>query len=448
MFRFLLNGEPVTVSGLSPTTTLLQWLRRVGRTGTKEGCAEGDCGACTVAVLTDEGWRSVNACLVPLPAMADREVLTVEGLESPEGLHPVQQAMVEAAGSQCGYCTPGFVMSLFTASHRQDLDQDWKKADQICGNLCRCTGYRPIQQALEAVAGTRPQDEWADRVAPELGAFSLEHGAQRFYRPGRLQELYAILAAEPKARLVAGATDLGLEITKKGVAFECLMSLEALPLAGIERGPEGWRIGATTLLSTLEASPPVPAIGQMLRFFASRQIKNRATLGGNLCNASPIGDMAPVLMALQASVVLASQLGERRVLLEDFFLDYRQTALQPGEVLIAVEVPEPAPGTVAWAHKVCKRRELDISSVCLGAAVTVQEGLVVDARLAYGGMAATTRRAVAAEEALIGRPLGPDSIRDAAAALDFTPLSDHRGSAWYRDRVARNLLHRFWEVQR
>ena len=448
MFRFQLNGEPVTVSGISPTTTLLQWLRSTGRVGTKEGCAEGDCGACTVAVLTDEGWRSVNACLVPLPTMADREILTIEGLENGAGLHPSQVAMVEALGSQCGYCTPGFVMSLFTASHRTDLDQDWKKADQICGNLCRCTGYRPIQQALEAVAGTHPEDEWSDRVAPDLGAFSLEHKSQRFYRPGRLEELYAVLAAEPKARLVAGATDLGLDITKKGVAFECLVSLDALPLAGIESTPEGWRIGATTLLSSLEAAPPLPAIGQMLRYFASRQIKNRATLGGNLCNASPIGDMAPVLMALQASVVLASQLGERRVLLEDFFLDYRQTALLPGEVLVAVEVPEPAPGTISWAHKVCKRRELDISTVCIGVAVTVQEGLVVDARLAYGGMAATTRRAEAAEEVLIGRPLSQESIRDAAAALDFTPLSDHRGSAWYRDQVARNLLQRFWELHR
>ena len=446
MFRFVLNGRPESVSGVAPTTTLLEWLRGSGRVGTKEGCAEGDCGACTVAFLHDEGWRSVNACLVPLPAVADREVVTVEGLASEEGLHPAQSAMVEALGSQCGYCTPGFVMSLFEATYRQDLDADWKKADQICGNLCRCTGYRPIQEALEQVAGTIPEDDFRDRDAPTLESFSVEVGEQRFYRPGTLAELYEILGREPQARLVAGATDLGLDITKKGVRFPCLVSLEGLPLAGITNEDGTWRIGATTTLSVLEAAEVHPALNQMLRFFASRQIKNRATVGGNLCNASPIGDLAPVLMALEAKVVLASALGERRLLLEDFFLDYRQTAMLDGEVLTAVEIREPAPSTRAWAHKVCKRREMDISAVCLGVAVSVEDGVVVDARLAYGGMAATTRRAEAAEEALLGQPWTEATVRAAMDAVDFTPFSDHRGSAWYRGQLARNLLLRFWEL--
>jgi xanthine dehydrogenase iron-sulfur cluster and FAD-binding subunit A len=259
-----------------------------------------------VAFLHDEGWRSVNACLVPLPAVADREVVTVEGLASEEGLHPAQSAMVEALGSQCGYCTPGFVMSLFEATYRQDLDADWKKADQICGNLCRCTGYRPIQDALDQVAGSNPEDDFRDRDAPTLESFSVDVGDQRFYRPGTLAELYEILGREPQARLVAGATDLGLDITKKGVRFPCLVSLEGLPLAGITNEDGTWRIGATTTLSVLEAAQVHPALNQMLRFFASRQIKNRATVGGNLCNASPIGDLAPILMALEAKVVLAS----------------------------------------------------------------------------------------------------------------------------------------------
>ncbi len=447
MFSFLLNGEPVTVSGLSPTTTLLQWLRATGRVGTKEGCAEGDCGACTVAILTEQGWRSVNSCLIPLPTVADRELVTVEGLHAPEEpLHPAQSAMVEALGSQCGYCTPGFVMSLFTAAYRTDLDADWKKTDQICGNLCRCTGYRPIREALDKVAGRLPQDEWSERDAPALEPFSTEHGSQSFYRPGTLSELYEVLRAEPAARMVAGATDLGLDITKKGVAFECLVSLEALPLSGIERIDGGWSIGATTPLSTLESANPIPAATRMLRYFGARQIKNRATVGGNLCNASPIGDLAPVLMALEASVVLASELGERRLLLEDFFLDYRQTALLPGEVMVAVEVPDPAPATRVWAHKVCKRRELDISAVCVGFAVSIEDGEVIDARLAYGGMAATTRRAEAAEEQLLGRPWDIEAVEAAIAALDFTPISDHRSSAWYRATVAANLLRRFHEL--
>ena len=447
MFRFVLNGQPVHVSGVAPTTTVLEWLRANGHVGTKEGCAEGDCGACTVAVLSDEGWRSVNACLVPLPSLADREVLTVEGLADEDGLHPAQTALVDVLGSQCGYCTPGFVMSLFTATYRDDVDEDWKKADQICGNLCRCTGYRPIQDALETVAGTCPDDAFANAIAPTLEPFLTEVAGQKYYRPGDMAELYRVLAREPEARIVAGATDLGLDITKKGVRFPCLVSLEALPLAGIERVEDTWRIGATTTLSELEARNPIPVITRMLRYFASRQIKNRATVGGNLCNASPIGDLAPVLMALEAKVVLASAPGERRLLLEDFFLDYRQTALLDGEVLVGVEVREPAPATRLWAHKVCKRRELDISAVCAGFAVSVEEGVVIDARLAYGGMAATTRRAEAAEEALLGKPWTRETVEAAAAALDFTPMSDHRGSAWYRDTVARNLLRRFWELE-
>jgi xanthine dehydrogenase small subunit len=442
MLRFQLNGEPVSVTGVSPTTTLLEWLRQTGRVGTKEGCAEGDCGACTVTWRTDAGWRAVNACLIPLPSVHGREVLTVEGLEG-AALHPAQQALVETLGSQCGYCTPGFVMSLFEACHRTDLDAPWKLDDQLCGNLCRCTGYRPIRDALAQVAGTQPDDGWdGDAAALERLDYATE--TQSFSRPATLPELWDAMDAQPDARLICGGTDLGLDITQKGVKFPALISLEALPLQGVQPIDGGWRVGATTRLSDLEANAPAPVIARMLRYFASRQIKNRATLGGNLCNASPIGDMAPVLLALNAVAVLGSRGGERRVPMDDFYLAYRQTAMQPGEVLVAVEIPTPDPATRLSAYKVSKRRELDISVVCGCFAVHVVDGTVAWARLAYGGMAATTLRATAAEDAMTGQPWTLATIERAITALDFTPLSDHRGSAWYRATVAGNLLRGFF----
>ncbi len=460
--RFNLNGEWIEEAGLSPTTTLLRYLRDVrGLTGTKEGCAEGDCGACTVAVVEvgadgKPAFRAVNACLLLLPMVQGKHVFTVEALKDAATgrYHPVQEAMAKALGSQCGYCTPGIVMSLFEAAYRKDLDRPWKLDDQLAGNLCRCTGYRPIRDAAKAVAGTQPKDRFARALetgAPESMALSYAAQGQRYFTPATLAELWDVLDAQPGARFVVGGTDLALEVTKRFARPETLVSLEGLAaLRRLEETAAGFRLGATATVAELEdfAAGRLEPVHRMVRYFGARQVKHRATVGGNLCNASPIGDLAPVLIALGATAVLASREGERRVALEDFFVGYRKTALAAKELLAAVEVPRLAPGTRAVAYKVSKRRELDISAVSAGFLVDVDAaGTVTRARLAYGGMAATPKRAAKAEAALVGRPWTEATVEVAAAQLaeDFTPLSDHRGSAAYRATVAANLLRAFSE---
>lgn len=456
--HFTLNGSSVVVRDVSPTTTVLQWLRGHQRqTGTKEGCAEGDCGACTIAVLDQDAaggpaWRSVNSCLLLLPMLHGRQVVTVEGLADGPSLHPVQQAMVDCLGSQCGYCTPGVVMTMFEACYRKDLDTDDKVTDQMCGTLCRCTGYRPIRDAAHTVKGLRPDDRFreAEGSAASVRGLSYVSAGQRYFQPTTREALFTLLASHADARVVCGMTDLGLDVTKKHTAFPCLIALDAIAdLREVRRDGSLWHIGATVPLSELEAltEGELVPLNRMLRYFGARQIKNRASVGGNLCNASPIGDLAPVLLALGATAVIASSEGERRVLLEDFFTGYRQTALQPGEILAAVELTTPDADARVASYKVSKRRELDISAVSAGFYVRVVDGLVTSARLAFGGMAATPSRAEAVEQALIGEAWTRDAVNKAAALLDqcFEPLSDHRGSAWYRRTVAANLLRGFYD---
>jgi xanthine dehydrogenase small subunit len=460
--RLWLNGREVALTDVSPTTTLLDWLRARGQTGTKEGCAEGDCGACTVAVRDPDGegsaWRSVCSCILPVAAMADREVVTVEGVADGDRLHPAQQAMVDTLGSQCGYCTPGFVMSLFEATYRPELAAEdalcaARKRDQLCGNLCRCTGYRPIRDALDSVAGTVPEDRFAARTAlplPALEAVDLRRDGARFLRPTSWDQLWAAAAeSEAPPRYLAGGTDLGLDITKKHASWPLLVDLSALPdQQALTETDDGWTIGGGVRLSELEdwSAERLPMVARMLRYFASRQIKNRATVAGNLCNASPIGDLPPVLLALDAELRLRGPEGDRTVPVDAFFLDYRQTALQPGEVLREVFVPRPPTGSRMSALKVSKRRELDISAVAAAFVVaTDDDNTVLYARLAYGGMAATPSRALEAEAALRNRRWGSGAVEAAVDALrkDFQPLDDHRGSAWYRETVAANLLRGF-----
>ncbi len=461
--RFWLNDTLVEVEGVPPTLTLLNYLRDSALlTGTKEGCAEGDCGACTVAIL-DEGaaggpsWRSVNSCLVLLPMVHGRRLVTVEGLKTHEGYHPVQEAMTQALGSQCGYCTPGFVMAMFEACYREDLDAPWKLDDQICGNLCRCTGYRPIRDATRSVAGLRPEDTFlsAQGEPCELEtALEFEHGDAHYASPTTLDALWDHLEAHPNARFVCGATDLGLDVTKRHATYESLIYLGSIPeLREIQETEAGWSIGATVALSDLESftESRVPMMARMLRFFGSRQIKNRGTLGGNVCNASPIGDTPPVLLALDATIVAQSRAGERRIPADEFFVAYRKTALRPGEILARVEIRRPSPSAKQAAYKVSKRRELDISAVCSAVVVEVDdEGQITSARVAFGGMAATPSRAPSVEAALVGQPFERATFEAASRCVerDFTPIDDHRGSAWYRGTVARNLVAAFYEETR
>jgi xanthine dehydrogenase small subunit len=456
--RFYLNDRLIEESGLSPTTTLLRYLRdRVHLTGTKEGCAEGDCGACTVAVLEPDGkgamaLRSVNSCLLLLPMVQGKRVYTVEALKEGGKYHVVQQALAEKLGSQCGYCTPGVAMAMLEACHRKDFDERWKLDAQMCGNLCRCTGYRPIREATEQVAGLKPADRFAQALAqtkPEPMELAYTAGPQRFFTPATFEALWDVLDAHPEARFVVGGTDLSLEVTKRYAEPPLLVSLEALSaLRALEPHAGGHRVGATVALTDLEdySRAACPPLERMLRYFGARQIKNRATVGGNLCTASPIGDLAPVFIALGAQAVLLSRAGERRVPVDEFFVSYRRTALQKGEILAFVELPAQPAGARTIAYKVSKRRELDISAVSSGFRVVVDAaGRVSEARLAYGGMAARPARAQKTEAALVGQPWTEASVEAALVHLDadFTPLTDHRGSAWYRASVAKNLLRGF-----
>ncbi|HEX8897735.1 MAG TPA: xanthine dehydrogenase small subunit, partial [Chthoniobacterales bacterium] len=461
--EFRLNGEAVRVDSVSPNTTLLEWLRTSGLTGSKEGCAEGDCGACSVAIVDRDArgkrcYRAINSCLVPLPLMAGREIVSVEGVACPK-MHPVQRAMVENFGSQCGYCTPGFIMSLFEGYYRKDLKTGAQLDEQLCGNLCRCTGYRPIRDAAaDALAQRNGPDAFDARLKiakAKLKAGRYNFAGETFLRPTSLKKLFAAMAGYPDARLIAGATDLGLEITKRFQRFPTLISIEAVAeLNEISSTETEWRIAAATTLTKVDdlLGAEFPEIRQMLSVFGSRQIRNRATLGGNLVTASPIGDSAPVLLALDANLVIASAAAERVLPLDEFFVAYRKTALQSGEILKSVVIPRPKAGIKMRRrfYKVSKRREMDISTVAACFSVEFDEnGTITKARLAYGGVAALPVRAKKTEAALIGKQWSDSICEEVAPILEseFTPISDVRGSAAYRQRLITNLLRKFFAQQ-
>jgi xanthine dehydrogenase small subunit len=472
---FVLNGEPISIEGVDPNTTLLHWLRASGRTGTKEGCAEGECGACAVAwrATGPDGrarWEVVNSCLVLVPSVHGRELLTVEGIalaNGPEGLHPVQRCMADGGGSQCGYCTPGFVMSLFGELYRADsgpLDPEC-----IAGNLCRCTGYRPIRDAAEALATLRTKREGApDRHRARLAepvpptpalsyAAASEAAAPRsFERPRALADALALLAKEPGRTLVSGGTDVVVEVNQRHKRHDALLSLEALEeLSVFVEEPDALVIGANVALASIEerlhGSPlgrQLPMLGELLPLFSSRLIRTRATFGGNLGTASPIGDGPPALLALDAEVVLASwdgaAIARRRVPLSSYFLGYRKTALRPGELIEAVRIPRPFAALQRF-YKVSKRKLDDISSVAGAFALDLDaRGVVTRARLAFGGVAATPVRLEAAEAALVGRVLEPDAMESVAAlaARAVEPIDDHRASARYRKAMVGSLLRK------
>lgn len=463
--RFWLNDEPVEVTDVAGTTTLLRWLReRAHLTGTKEGCGEGDCGACTVAMVDsgDDGrptFRAVNSCLLFLPMLQGRRLYTVEGLARSGALHPAQSALVETRGSQCGYCTPGIVMSLFEATYRRGL-QDWQIDDQLAGNLCRCTGYRPIREAGKRVAGACPSDPFSEALAAtEDGPRALRyegrspvHGSQRYLQPTELSELFAMRASHPDAPVVAGGTDLGLDVTKRHRHFPVVIGLEGLShLEAIEHEQGGWRVGARVPLTVVMdvVGAEIAGLHKMLRVFGARQIRNRATLGGNLATASPIGDMAPALAALGAEVSLVGSSGRRSLLLDDFFEGYRQTALREDEILESVWIPRPAGAYDTF--KVSKRRELDISTVAAGMYAELRDGLIVALRIRFGGVAAVpAARAVKTEAALLGRPNTEQEIRRVLPLLDvdFSPIDDLRGTAQYRAALVRNLVFGFFGAVR
>ena len=452
--QFWVNDQEHTVSDVSTNLTLLNYLRyHADLPGTKEGCAEGDCGACSVVLVENEdgknAFRAVNSCLLFLPAVHGRRVYTVEGLSDQNNLHPVQDAMVRKLGSQCGYCTPGFIMTLFEACYREDMEGPWQLDDQLCGNLCRCTGYRPIREAGAEISGWKVRRSFLGRFGPGMNASLALIRPRRghFWHPCLLKRFLSCVANTQMH--IAGATDLALDVTKFHRPLPKLISLEGLHrLKHLAHDGNGWSIGAGVTLSRLETAVAnrLPALENMLRYFASRQIKNRATVGGNLVNASPIGDLAPVFLALDAQMVVRSAQGQRQIPCDEFFLDYRKTALQPEEILESIFVPDS--DAYVNAYKVSKRKEMDISAVAAGLSlVRDKDGKITQARFGFGGMAATPKRATTAEKAVTGRKLTTATVRKAMDAIDddFTPLSDHRGTSWYRQKVAKNFLLGFFD---
>jgi xanthine dehydrogenase small subunit len=463
--RFYYRGTTHQVEGLSPTRTLLQHLREdLHCTGTKEGCAEGDCGACTVVLgeLQDGQlqMKSVNACIQMLPSVDGKAVFTVEDLKQGDNLHPVQQALVECHGSQCGFCTPGFVMSLWDLylKHEDDAGVPARKEidDALSGNLCRCTGYRPIIDAAQRMCGY-PRQQF-DRAAltsalqalQRKESFSYSHQGHSFHAPRTLAELLKLRAERPNAVILAGSTDVGLWVTKQMRELNDIIYLGQVEELKQMKVKDGMlEIGAGITLNEAYAAicQHYPEqLTELWKRFASLPIRNAGTLGGNVANGSPIGDSSPWLIALGAEVVLNGGRGRLIMPLEKLYLAYQKKDMQADEIVEAVRVPLPRKGLVFRTYKLAKRYDQDISAVCAAFSATLDGEVLRDVRIAYGGMAATSKRADKAEAALEGKVWDQAAMEAAVAALaqDYAPLSDMRASSAYRMKTAQNLLHRFW----
>ncbi|ATG52897.1 xanthine dehydrogenase small subunit [Brachybacterium vulturis] len=486
--QITVNGRPLSTAGAAPHTNLLTWLRDQGLTGAKEGCAEGECGACAVLVARPDGeggtrWTSLNSCLPPALAFADQEIVTAEGLGSAPRigedaeLHPVQREMAERGGSQCGFCTPGFVCSMAAEYYRPERHAAAKApsgapADEggdhdhecgangfdlhaLSGNLCRCTGYRPIRDAAYALGDPAQDDPLAQRrehPAPRAPSVTVASGEAEFHRPADLAELLRRCASAEEVTLVAGATDVGVETNILHRRPPLQLAIDHLSeLRTLTETPEQLEIGAALTLSEIERDLDgrVPLLAQLFPQFASRLIRNSATLGGNIGTGSPIGDSAPALLALDARIVLASVDGEREVPISEFFTGYRQTVRTPQEIIRALRIPLPVLPTSDFV-KIAKRRFDDISSVAVAIAVQIEDGRVRRARIGLGGVAATPLRGEAAEEILTGAPWTAPTVRAAAAELAATgtPMDDHRASSRYRRAMLEQSLLRFFARSR
>jgi xanthine dehydrogenase small subunit len=482
--RFVLDGEVRTVRDIDPNTTVLTYLREhLRRTGTKEGCAEGDCGACTVVLGERNGdrvrFRAINSCIKFVPTLDGKELFTVESLRSPDGrLHPVQQAMVDYHGSQCGFCTPGIVMSLFELYKTETDPSRQRVNDVLAGNLCRCTGYRPIVDAALAMYRDdngsdrgwlhRPFSAADDGEASEeerqmierlraierrdtlsLSGPALAGGRHTYLAPSTLSDLADLVQRHPQARILAGGTDVGLWVTKDHVDIDTIIYLGNVEeLQHIEVTDSHLEIGAAVTLTDVQAviAGYFPEMGELYRRFASPPIRNAATLGGNIANGSPIGDSMPGLITLGTTLVLRLGTETRELPLDEFYLAYRKTALAPGEFVERVRVPLQPADRLFRTYKICKRFDQDISSVCGAFCLRLDGDRVREARICYGGMAEIPKRAALCEEALAGKPWNEATVAAGMKALDgdYSPIDDMRASREYRSLVTRNLLHKFY----
>ncbi|MEY2618054.1 MAG: xanthine dehydrogenase small subunit [Pseudomonadota bacterium] len=458
--RFLRRGELITLGNVPPDRTLLEVLREdLGSCGTKEGCGEGDCGACTVVVAEPEGdglrFRAINSCIRLAHSVDGLALWTVEDLVAPDGsLHPAQESMVQCHGSQCGFCTPGFVMSLFGMYQNhvcagRPITRELAQTD-LSGNLCRCTGYRPILDAAQRMAALPPVRVDEAAVATRLRALAPRApSAGGYLQPTTLPELLALRRDHPQAQIVAGCTDVGLWVTKQHRRFAQVLDVTRVaPLRRIEAAGGMLEIGAAVPLADAYAAlvSDRPALATFAQRFAGLPVRNSGTLGGNVANGSPIGDSMPLLIALDTRIVLASARGERTLALEDFYTGYRQTALAADEVVARLLVPLPAPGEFLRAYKISKRYDDDISAVCLAVRMHLDGDRASGVRIGAGGVAATPARAHQAEHALEGRAWTQAAAQAAADALraQFQPITDMRATAAYRREVLGNLMRRFW----
>jgi xanthine dehydrogenase small subunit len=497
--HLVVNGLTRPLGDVGGHVTLLEWLRSGGLTGSKEGCAEGECGACAVMVARPDGnaaarWTAINACLVPVAGLDNQEVVTAEGLGRPGRLHPVQREMADRGGSQCGYCTPGFICSMASEYYRADraptTSGHSERAPEaepgaggrqeraalpehsgptalrhapdhehgpngfdlhaLSGNLCRCTGYRPIRDAAYALGRPDHDDPLFGRLArpaPAAVATTITSDQGSYLRPSNLADVLELLAENPDARLVAGSTDWGVELNIRHARAAVSIGIDRLDeLRGLTIGDRVIEIGAALSLSEVERALAgrVPLLAQLFPTFASRLIRNGATLGGNLGTGSPIGDAAPALLALDASLVLASRDGEREVRLAEYFTGYRRTVKRPGELIKTIRIPAPLAPLTAF-HKIAKRRFDDISSVAVAFALELESGVVRDIKIGLGGVAATPLRAFDTEAALTGQPWTSETAAAAADVLGNTgtPIDDHRASAAYRAAMLRTSLLKF-----
>jgi len=478
VIQFLLNNELVSLDQINPNTTVLQYLRDMrSRTGTKEGCASGDCGACTVVTVELDTnaqlvYKNINACITFVSALDGKQLLSIEDIKPSQGLHCTQQAMVDNDGSQCGYCTPGFVMSLFALKKHQSEYDKHSVQQALGGNLCRCTGYRAINSAAEQALNTFEVDHFeplADQTKADLAQLAshtntqiIEQDKQRCHLPKDIDSLAQIYLENPDSTLLAGGTDLAIAVTQHHQQFSSLISLSNVnELKQVSIDDQYITIGAAVTLAQCQSllAPYYDDFANLFDRFASLQVRHQATLAGNIANASPIGDTPPALIALGAKLTLRKGTQQRVVSVADFFIDYRKTVLQPSEFIEKIQIPiieQPAPNKTNKSlhktfhfkiYKVSKRLEDDISAICVGCFLQLDDQQqVTTIRLAYGGMAAIAKRATHTEQSLIGKTWNIENITDAMAQLrlDFQPMSDFRASNRYRLLCAENLLHKFY----